>query len=145
MNILTSIRSKQLVPLSVALALVVGMGCASGPPEALKSQMVGTDTSIGQAEQAGAAQAALPELQQAKDKRAKAQAALDEKEYGDAMNWARQAQLDAQFASRKAETARTAKSAQEIERGVDELEKETQRKLQQPSTTADPGRLSEDR
>jgi len=145
MNTLKSIGRQRALSLCAALALTVGMGCASGPPEALKFQLIGTDTSIGQAEQAGAAQSALPELQQAKDKRAKAEAAMHDKKYDVAMNFARQAQLDAQFASRKSEAARANRSASEVTRGTDALEKETDRANVAAEKEATKPTLSNDR
>jgi hypothetical protein len=144
MNILRVLRGQNINAACAALALIVGMGCASGPPSQLKAQIIATDTSIVQAEQAGAAQAALPELQQAKDKRARAEAAMNDKEYDDALRLALQAQVDAQFASRKSEAVRAARTAAEVEQSTDTLERETERKLETPEPT-DTKRLSVDR
>jgi predicted oxidoreductase len=121
-----------------ALAMAVGVGCASDPPQSLKAQLAQTDTSIMQAEQSGAAQAGLPELQQAKDKRAKAQDAVKDRDYDVAMRFAQQAQLDAQFASRKSEAERANRTAAEVRKGHETLREETERNLDQPTTTTRP-------
>ena len=144
MNMISAMGSKHIGSACAALALIVGMGCASGPPSQLKAQIVATDTSIAQAEQSGAAQAALPELQQAKDKQAKAQASIKDKDYDEAMQFALQAQVDAQYASRKSEAVRAGRTADEVVRGTDELERESARKLETPEPT-DSKRLSSDR
>jgi len=120
------------------LATVFFLGCATKPPEALKLQLAQTDTSIAQAEQAGAADGSLAELQQAKDKRAGAQAALKERDYDEAMQLAKQAQVDAQFASRKSAAARLQKGADEVERGHDLLRVETERKANEPAPATPP-------
>jgi len=116
-------------------AVLVGMGCASKPPQALKDQLARTDSSIQQAEQAGAAQGGLPELQKAKDKRANAQDAMSDHKYDTALQLAQQAQLDAQYASRKSEADRADHSAAEVERGHDALQEETERKTGTETTT----------
>jgi hypothetical protein len=126
----TQVRSIKSVGIASACIALLAIGCASTkPPAALTSQFVGTDTSIAQAEQAGAAQGALPELQSAKDKRASAQQALEEKKYDVAMRLAQQAQVDAQFAARKAQSAQAQKSAEEVDRSTDKLRDETERNL----------------
>jgi hypothetical protein len=113
--------------ISAVAAALLATACASGPPEALKIQLASTDTSIQQAEQAGAAQNGLAELQLAKDKRAAAQRALDDKKYDTAIHLAQQAQVDAQYASRKSQTSEISRGAAEIERGHDALQRETDR------------------
>ena len=112
----------------------------------MKQQLIGTDTSIGQAEQAGAAQSALPELQKAKDKRAKAQEAVNAKKYDDAMRFAKQAQIDAAFAAQTSEAAQANKSAVEVEKATDALERETERNnVESEKAQIESRRLSEDR
>lgn len=126
--------SRSLIPVRnasifAAVALCVGVGCASDPPQSLKAQLAQTDTSIAQAEQAGAAQSGLTELQQAKDKRAKAQDAVKDHDYDVAMRLAQQAQLDAQYASRKSESERANRTAAEVRKGHETLREETERNL----------------
>jgi hypothetical protein len=125
----TVIRLTTNVSAAACLA-VLALGCASTkPPQALTSQFVGTDTSIAQAEQAGAAQGGLTELQSAKDKRASAQEAFKDKKYDVAMRFAQQAQVDAQLAAKKAQAIQAQKSADEVDRGTDKLRDETERNL----------------
>ena len=132
-------KSNSLFPLRnatvlAALAVAVGVGCASDPPQSLKAQLAQTDTSIVQAEQAGAAQGGLPELQQAKDKRARAHELVKKHDYDEAMQYAQQAQLDAQYASRKSEADRANRTASEVRKGHETLREETERNLEQPTT-----------
>lgn len=121
-----------------ALGAILFAGCASGPPPALKSQLTGTDTSIAQAEQSGAAQGALPELQSAKDKRAKAQDAYGDKKWDLSMQLAQEAQVDAQYAASKSQANKAEKSADEVDRATDRLRDETERNLQKDRAEARP-------
>jgi hypothetical protein len=107
------------------------LGCASGPPRELEAQLIGTDTSINQAEQSGAAVGALTELQGAKDKRARAQEAFDEKDWELAMRLAKQAQADATYAAKKAQAEQAQKAALEVDKGTEKLRSETERNLEQ--------------
>ncbi len=100
-------------------------GCQSAPPAELTQQMTRTETSIDQAQQGGAQQGALTELQQAKDKQAKAQTALEKKEYEVALRLAQQAQVDAQYAQAKSQAAQAATAAREVQRGISSLRDET--------------------
>jgi hypothetical protein len=113
-----------------AACTVFAFACASGPPKELEAQLVGADTSIAQAEQSGAARGALAELQVAKDKRAKAQDALEEKDWDVSMRFAQQAQADAEFAAKKAQAGLAQQSAAEVDRGTEKLRSETERNLE---------------
>jgi hypothetical protein len=110
------------------------VGCASGPPRELEAQLVGTDTSIAQAEQSGAAVGALPELQGAKDKRARAQEAFDKKDWDLSLRLAKQAQADATYAAKKAQADQAHKAALEVDRGTEKLRSETERNLEKAKT-----------
>lgn len=127
-------RATGAVWLTLWAAAVFAVSCASEPPRALTTQLAVTDSSIQQAEQGGAADHALPELQMAKDKRGRAQRAFDDKEYDDAMRLAQQAQLDAQYASRKSQAEQNQRSAAEVQRGHDTLRREAER----PVTPSEP-------
>jgi hypothetical protein len=130
MNIVnTSFKWATLVA-SAALTL----GCASGPPRELEAQLIGTDTSINQAEQSGAAVGALTELQGAKDKRARAQDAFNEKDWDLAMRLAKQAQADATYAAKKAQAEQAQKAALEVDKGTEKLRSETERNLEKERT-----------
>jgi len=122
---------------SLAACALIACGCASGPPKTLESQLVGTDTSIAQAEQSGAAKGALPELQAAKDKRAKAQQAFDKKDWDASMRLAQQAQSDATFAAKKAQADQAQKSAVEVDRGTEKLRTETERNLEKDKSESE--------
>jgi hypothetical protein len=112
---------------TAVVAFVMSAGCAHAPPQSLTTQLARTDSSIAQAEQSGAPQGGLPELQLAKDKRARAQEALVRRNYDASMQLAQQAQVDAQFASLKAQRDRAMDSAAEVERSNQTLRNETRR------------------
>lgn len=116
---------------------LLAIGCASGPPRALTSQLASADTSIQQAEQAGAAQGGLVELQQAKDKRAQAQAALHDRKYDLSMQLAQQAQMDAQYASTKAQAKQNMRNAAEADRSNETLREETDRATEETARRAE--------
>jgi chromosome segregation ATPase len=97
--------------------LVFG-ACASQPKQETITQLAKTESSIQQAEQMGALEGALPELQQARDKLAEAQGALQRKQEGSAIRLAQQAQVDAQYAASKAQAAREQRAASEVKQGV---------------------------
>jgi hypothetical protein len=105
------------IPLWVGGALVFG-ACASQPKQETITQLAKTESSIQQAEQMGALEGALPELQQARDKLAEAQGALQRKQEGSAIRLAQQAQVDAQYAASKAQAAREQRAASEVKQGV---------------------------
>jgi hypothetical protein len=130
MNIMnTSLKWATLVACATLM-----LGCASGPPRELEAQLIGTDTSIAQAEQSGAAVGALPELQGAKDKRARAQQAFDNKDWELSLRLAKQAQADATYAAKKAQADQAHKSALEVDRGTEKLRSETERNLDKEKT-----------
>jgi hypothetical protein len=112
---------------ALSVLAILAIGCASQPPQALTTQLAKTDTSIQQAEQAGAAENGLVELQQAKDKRAEAQKALRAKDYDVALRLAQQAQVDAQYASQKSEAREAEESAVEVQRANDAVRREAER------------------
>jgi len=114
------------------------LGCASTPPRELTEQIAKTDASIDQARQAGAATGGLPELQMATDKRARAQQELEQHHYDVAMRMAQQAQVDAQYASRKSQADQSIRSAAELQRSNEALRVEAERGAvpAEPATTS---------
>ena len=113
-----------LIPLGLCAACVY-----QRPPE-VTAQIAKTESSLQQAEQSGATNDALPELQIARDKFADANRALDKRnKQGDreALHLAQQAQVDAQYAAAKAQTLQQAKAVEQVERGTDAVEREAQR------------------
>jgi len=112
--------------------------CAYQRPAEVTAQMARTESALQQAEQAGAQEESLPEYQGARDKFADAQEALKkENKEGDriALHLAQQAQVDAQFAAAKAQTARQEEAAQEVVDGLDVLRKEASRETGSPATS----------
>lgn len=116
--------------IAVAAPMLMLQACAYQRPAEVTAQMARTETTLQQAEQSGAEVNSLPELQSAKDKYADAQKALEKKNReGDriAMQLAKQAEVDAQFASAKAQSTRQEEAAREVKDGVDALRDETKR------------------
>jgi Domain of unknown function (DUF4398) len=92
--------------------------------------MARTEATLQQARQGGAQVEALPQLQSARDKYAQAQQSLEKNsKEGDreAVQLAKQAELDAQFAAAKAQTSRQEKTASEVQQGVEALRSEANR------------------
>jgi hypothetical protein len=117
--------------LCLGLALICG-ACASQPKQETITQIAKTESTINQAEQLGAQENALPDLQQARDKLAEAKGAMQRKEDGQAIRLAQQAQVDAQYAAAKAQAEREQKAAAEVKQGVNTV-RET---ATEPSTTS---------
>lgn len=118
-----------LMAFVLAMPLVL-QGCAYQRPAEVTAQMARTESAIQQAEQAGAQEKSLSEYQGARDKFADAQEALAKKtKAGDrvAVSLAQQAQVDAQFAAAKAQSARQEEAAREVAEGVEALRDEASR------------------
>ena len=116
---------------AVALCTAALAACASYQhPAEVTAQMARTEASLQQARQGGAQVEALPQLQSARDKYAQAQQSLEKNsKEGDreAVQLAKQAELDAQFAAAKAQTTRQEKAASEVQQGVEALRTEANR------------------
>ena len=69
----------------------------------------------------------MPELATATNKRAQAQDALQRGDYDVAMRMAQQAQVDAQYASRKSQADQSIRSAAELQRSNEALRDEASR------------------
>jgi hypothetical protein len=128
---------------SIALALALPLllqACASYQrPEEVTAQMARTQVVIQQADRSGVAVNSLPELQAAKDKYAGARIALAKKTAeGDqeALQLAKQAEVDAQFASAKAQSTTQETAARDAQKGVEDLRQETQRKPATPDISS---------
>ena len=99
--------------------------------------MARTDAVIQQADRSGVAENSLPELQAAKDKYAQAKLAMDRKsDEGDrtALQLAKQAEVDAQYATAKAQSATQKEAAREAQGGVEDLRQEAGRNAAAPVT-----------
>ena len=128
--------------LTLALPLLALQACATHEPsKEVSSQMARTEVVIQQADRSGVAVNSLPELQAAKDKYAKAKIALEKKSAeGDheALTLAKQAEVDAQFASAKAQSTTQQTAASDAQKGVNDLRHEADRNAAAPPATATP-------
>jgi hypothetical protein len=126
--------------LTLALPLAL-LGCASyRPSEEVTAQMARTEAVIQQADRSNVAVNSLPQLQQAKDKYAEAKVALDKKsDEGDrkALMLAREAEVDAQYATAKAQAASQEDAAEEVRNGVADLKQEADRNAASASGSAE--------
>ncbi len=125
--------------LAFGLPLMALQACATYErPDEVTAQMARTEVVIQQADRSGVAVNSLPELQAAKDKYAEAKIALAKKSSdGDAaaLRLARQAEVDAQYASAKAQTTTQQTAARDSQNGVDALREEANRNAATPSAT----------
>lgn len=124
---MTTSHSQFHTALGAVIAFTILSGCSTQPPADVAQQMTRTQTSVAQAEQAGASQGALPELQQAKDKQADAQKAFDKRDFERALHLAQEAQLDAQYAATKSQSAQAQAAAAEVQQSNQTLKQEASR------------------
>jgi Domain of unknown function (DUF4398) len=126
-----SIRNSRLHRRATA---VVGVGgalllaaCASTPPEptvALKA----AEQAIAAADQTRVADAASPELSEAREKLTAAHAAVQDKQMVEAERLAMESRVDAELASAKIEASKAQAVNDEMKRSTDTLTQEMQRK-----------------
>ncbi|MFT3814986.1 MAG: DUF4398 domain-containing protein [Acidovorax sp.] len=110
-----------------ALALAFTLAACSSTP-APREQMAVAKTTVDRVTTEPDAAAAAPvELQSARDKLARAQRAMDAKDYDDARHLAEQAQADARLAEAKTQAARSEKALAELQGTVRTLGDEMQR------------------
>src|SRR3954471_13490253 len=111
--------------LAAAVAATL-LGCAHNPPA--DPQIAVARQSLSRAEQAGAPQAAPTELAAARDKLAKAEKKnADDKDDPLAMQWAEQANVDAQVAEATARRAQSHKAATDFDASMQTLQQESAR------------------
>lgn len=104
-----------------ALAVLLACaGCAGAPPVP-EAQLALGRGAINEALSAGAAEAAPLELKQARDKMARADAAVAAENYEEARRLAEEAEVDARLASARARTAQAKLAAREIENSLSTL------------------------
>lgn len=109
--------------------LAVGMlaGCSS-VSEVAKDRVARSESSLQQAQQAvGRSEAGAVELQRAKDNLEQAKAALAKKEGQKAERYAQLAQLDADLAVSKSQSASARKAADEVLASIEQLRQEAAR------------------
>ncbi|MGE5493489.1 MAG: DUF4398 domain-containing protein [Actinomycetota bacterium] len=131
MNSPTSCRS-----LAWATAILLLAGCASPPrPDA---QFAVSRSAIDDALGAGAAQSAPLELQHAREKMARADAAVDAKDFEDARRLAEEAEVDARLAAAKARTARAQLAVAEIQKSIRALRENVDTGSSAPAPSSTP-------
>lgn len=102
-------------------------GC-SGVSDLTKEHVARSETSVTQAQQTlGNSEAGALELQRAKQNLDQARAALNKKDAKHADAFAQQAQLDAELAVAKSQTASARKAADELMASIQTLRQEAQR------------------
>lgn len=110
-----------------ALALSAVVGCGS-VPEVTKDRVARSETSVQQAEQTvGRSEAGAVELQRAKDNLDQARAALKKDKREPAERYAHLAQLDAELAVSKSQTAAARRAADELLASIKTLREEAAR------------------
>lgn len=133
---------KRLFNLGVAVPLIAGMsviaGCAT-TNEGLREDIARTEASIQQVQESGMTrEAGGLELEQAKDKVARARKAFENGDEETAMRMAQEARLDADLAQAKARSRSAQQAVQEVTASIESLRREAGRTTTQmsPSTAA---------
>jgi small-conductance mechanosensitive channel len=119
---------KHAISLSLALLSLTACTPSMQPPT---SQMALAQSAVDKATTAGAYEYAPLELKAAQDKIDMAKTAMQAKQYGEAERLLEQAEIDAQLAEAKSSTAKSQKTVDTLQQGIDLLREEIQRKLQQ--------------
>lgn len=115
------------LPILGALAAGMVVGCSS-VSEVTRERVARSETSYQQAQQAvGRSEAGALELQRAKDNLETAKAALSKKESEKAERYAQLAQLDAELAVSKSQSASARKAADELMASIQTLRQEAAR------------------
>ena len=125
--------------LAVGLSFFMMQACASNNlSKDVREQMARTEAVLQQADRSGVAVHALPELQAAKDKYAEAKR-LVEKNSSDAdkkaLQLAKQAEVDAQYATAKAQAKTQENATREVQSGVQAVKDEAGRNAAAPAAT----------
>lgn len=112
-------------PLLLGAALLAGCG---GISEMTKDRVARSETAVRQAQQTiGNSESGAIELQRARDHLAQAQAALNDKKEEPALRHARQAELNAELAVAKSQSASARQAAQELQASIRTLRQEAER------------------
>ncbi len=114
----------QIACMLILCGFVGAGGCAGKPPT---EQVANTEKAIGEAGSANATVYAPLELKLADDKLQAAKAAVDKKEYDQALRLLEEAQADADLANAKSASAKARQTAKEMRDSIDALRQETQR------------------
>jgi chromosome segregation ATPase len=126
-------------PLAVAALLLAGCG---GVSDLTKERVARSETSVQQAQQTiGNSEQGAIELQRAKDSLERARQAIKDGDEQPAQRYAQLAQLDAELAVAKSQSASARKAADELLASIKQLRQEAQRSSTAP---ADPERTTTD-
>lgn len=118
---------RRIAVLTGASALVLITACG-GVTELTKQRVARSETAVTQAQAAvGTSEAGAIELQQAKQTLAEARQALDKNDEKQAQRLAAVAELDAQLAMSKSQSAASRKAADELLASIQTLRRETDR------------------
>jgi len=109
------------------LALLVLAACASMPPPT--SELAVSTAAVAHAAGAGANEAAPVDMNSARDKLARANKAMIDKDYKLALSLSQEAQADARLAEAKADSARAVKAAAAVQADGQALREELARKV----------------
>jgi len=119
-------RARRPAVMAVALSAVLALGaCATSGPEP-REQMAVSRSAVERASGAAAAEAPL-ELSAARDKLARANAALVSKDYTLARQLAEQAEADATLAEAQARSVRSGKALEAVQESIRQLRAELNR------------------
>lgn len=102
-------------------------GCASTPPPPTE-QLAFSTAAVNEARSAGAPQLAPVEMQRAREKLAHANQAMGAEEYGRALLYAEEAEVDAKLAAAKARTTKAERAVTELQATIAALQEEIQRR-----------------
>ena len=118
-------RLARRIASSIAVAALAA--CASTPPPT--EQIASARTMVAQAQGAASKDAPL-EVHQAQTKLARAEEAMQRGEYESARRLAEEAEVDAKYAWTSGENARVQRAAVEVDRGIQTLREELDRRKQ---------------
>ena len=110
-----------------ALLLLMIAACASMPPPTV--ELAVSTATVAHAAGSGANEAAPIDMNSARDKLARANKAMTDKDYPLALSLSQEAQADARLAESKADSARAAKAAAAVEADGQALREELARKV----------------
>ena len=120
--------NKLLISIVGASTMALMIGCGGGVSQLTKDRIARSETAVQQAtQQLGNNEAGAIELQRAKDNLAQARAAEKANNEKSAERFASVAQLDAELALAKAQTASTRKAADEVLASIETLRNEAAR------------------
>lgn len=120
--------NKVLLSVVGASSMALMIGCGGSISPLTKERVARSETAVAQATQTlGNNEAGAIDLQRAKDNLAQAQLAVKNKKEKPAERYAHQAQLDAELAVAKAQTATSRKAADEVLASIQQLRNEAAR------------------